>query len=124
MTNPRHDKKLMPAVEAATELGVSRQRIHQLVEERKLTGLRDRTFLFVSRAEVAAMRGAKGKRRPPAGWLTKQDVAERFGVTLRTVHGWYQRGLLPGLMSDNRVLMFRPSDVATFQRPRPGRPAQ
>lgn len=119
MNPPRHDKQLMAAADAAKELGVSRQRIHQLVKERKLTGLRDRSFLYVRRDEIEAMKAA---RALPAGWLTKNDVAERFGVAPRTVQDWYQNGHLPGQMTAARRLVFKVADVEAFTPPPRGRP--
>jgi|GEM_PF-1716873 len=123
MTNPRHDKKLMSAADAAVALGISRQRIHQLVKERRLTGLRDRTFLYVPVAEVEAMREqrARGRGVPP-GMLTKDEVADRFGVAPRTVQDWYSNGSLPGVMAPSRMLAFKAEDVEAFSPPRRGRP--
>jgi len=124
MTNPRHDKKLMSAADAAIALGVSRQRIHQLVKERKLTGLRDRTYLFVPTAEVEALalKRGSGKVVPP-GMLTKDDVAERFGVAPRTVNDWHLKGNLPGELAPSGLLVFKEEDVARFTPPLRGRPS-
>lgn len=42
--------------------------------------------------------------------LTKKEVAEKFGVTTRTVNRWRNRGLLKAVVV-GRVVRFRPDDV-------------
>ena len=122
MTTPRQDKQLKSAVEAAEVLGVSRQRIHQLVNERKLTGMRDRSFLYVRRDEVMALQATRGKRAAiPSGWMTKDQVADRFGVAPRTVNDWHLNGWLRGSLTASRLL-FPVDAVEKFTPPPRGRP--
>jgi excisionase family DNA binding protein len=59
--------------------------------------------------------------------LTTEDVAERLGVSVRTVQKWVKLGILPSIETTIRagggpVRLIRVSDLAGFQRPRRGRP--
>jgi excisionase family DNA binding protein len=44
-------------------------------------------------------------------YLSRQDVAEVFGVSDKTVQRWVSRGLLKGSHLGNRTVRYRPADV-------------
>ena len=47
---------------------------------------------------------------PPEGFISKGDVAQRTGKTIRTVENWMKRGILPYFKIRHSVL-FKWSDV-------------
>lgn len=58
---------------------------------------------------------AKQTTRPdPFPRLTEKDVAERLGVTVRTVQGWRQEGRGPRFYKLGRAVRYAEADVVAF----------
>jgi excisionase family DNA binding protein len=49
-------------------------------------------------------------------WLTVEDVADRYGVPLRTVYDWRLRNYGPRAVKIGRHLRYHLDDVVTFEQ--------
>lgn len=62
------------------------------------------------------------ERQVPRVWLTERELAEREGVSERTVRAWRQQGLLRGHRPPgrdgrpSRLVRYRVDDVEAFER--------
>lgn len=60
-------------------------------------------------------------------FLTTAEVAERFGVTIKTVNNWYHAGFFPHAIEGpktgrGRTHLIPECDLVGFVPPQPGRP--
>lgn len=99
-------------------LGISRQRVYQLVGLRRLasTKVAGRVWIPMSAVED---RLAGEKRLRSNQCVTTQEVADFFGVNERTVREWQVTGALKALTINNQ-LCFAPNDIAAFVPPSSG----
>ena len=105
----------MGVTEASIALGVSRQRIYQLIREERLPSKKLSNRYWVPVSAVLARRNAEEKLRSDE-CITTQEVADFFGVNERTVRDWNNLGLLTAT-SINNTLCFQPADVIAFAPP-------
>lgn len=42
----------------------------------------------------------------PAAWVTKKDLANRYGVAVRTVNAWMTKGIIPYVKPTARMVRF------------------
>lgn len=55
------------------------------------------------------------------GYLTSKDVAERLGVSVKTVHEYRARGVLPPSdVPGSRSLLWKEETITAWQQDRPG----
>lgn len=109
----------LAAADAAALLGVTRQRVHQLVKKGVLPGFYRNSRLFVRADAVRARRRGEPL---PTDRLTVRDLAVKLGVTEETVRQYHHRGLLRGGTKDNGYMLTFPPDVLDgFVRPQRGR---
>lgn len=114
------DPTMISAADAARLLGVSRQRVSELIQLGRLSGVKVGHNLMVPRSEVV-LRLALARSHTPR--INVQAVAKKLRVTPWTVRRYYRAGLLPAMKDQNGHLMFKPEDVAMFVKPKPtGRP--
>jgi hypothetical protein len=96
-------------------LGLSRQRVYQLVALGRLPARKVGARVWISLAAVQD-RLAGQQRLASNQCVTTQEVADFFGVNERTVRGWHDDGSLPATAINNQ-LCFAPADVAAFVPP-------
>lgn len=109
--------------EAAQRLGVSRARVHQLIDDNKLPSM-------------AAMHGARRIRLVPEaavndrtrnlpgadpGYLTINDAAAAVDRSPETLRKWIKQGRLPAVKQYGLWMVSR-TDLNTINPPRRGRP--
>ena len=121
MTTPEPGE-WMTVPEAQAALGVSRQRIYQLINWGRLPGEKVGREYRISRAAVE-LRRAGDERLKSNQCITSQEVAEFFGVDVRTVRDWHIDGVLRARKINN-TLCFSPQDVITFVPPTYGGPGR
>lgn len=80
----RYEGKKISCAEAARVLGVSRQRASLLAKEGRLQNILDGTD------EIGPV-GRRSESRVCG--MTAAEVASRFGVHRKTVHGWIKQGI-------------------------------
>lgn len=99
-------------------LGISRQRVYQLVGLRRLpsTKVAGRVWIPMSAVEE---RLAGERRLTSNQCVTTQEVADFFGVNERTIREWHAIGALKATTINNQ-LCFAPTDVAAFVPPYSG----
>lgn len=95
-------------------LGVSRQRIQQLVAEGKLSALRTAHHVYVQRSSITTRLEDAGQAEE---WMSTEQVASRFDVSPKTVRRWSERGLLNPQTPHGRALRFDPAEVMRFRPP-------
>jgi excisionase family DNA binding protein len=105
----------MGVTEAAVVLGISRQRIYQLMREERIPSKKIGARYFVPITAVSARRHADELLRSDE-CIGTQEVADFFGVNERTVRDWNSLGLLVAANIGN-TLCFRPADVIAFVPP-------
>lgn len=54
------------------------------------------------------------------GYLTSKDVADRLGVSVKTVHEYRARGTLPPPVEGSRTLLWKEETIAAWEQARPG----
>ena len=96
-------------------LGISRQRVYQLVGLGRLPSRKEGGRVWIPRAAVED-RIAGEQRLASNQCVTTQEVAEFFGVNERTVRDWVTNAGLH-CTSINNVLCFEPLIVAAFVPP-------
>lgn len=106
---------MVPAMDAAKELGISRQRLYQLVAMGRLDSKKIGRSLFIPRESLDA-RMAGRHRLESNDCATAREVAEFFGVDMSTVRSWLATGKLTATKINNR-LCFRPNDIIQFVPP-------
>lgn len=110
----------VPEVQAA--LGVSRQRVYQLIGWGRLPSEKVGREYRVPRSAVET-RMAGDARLKSNQCISSQEVAEFFGVDVRTVRDWHLDGTLRARKINN-TLCFNPQDVITFIPPTYGGPGR
>lgn len=109
---PDHD--LVTPSEAARLLGVSRQRVHELVDLGRLRALRSARHVYIERASI----NERVKQDELAdAWLTTAQVASHFDVSLKTVRRWVSDGRLNAVAPHGRALRFDPKEIKRFRPP-------
>lgn len=116
------ERNWLTVPEAQKALGVSRQRIYQLIGWGRLPAEKAGRTYRIPRSAVE-MRMAGDERLKSNQCVTSQEVAEFFGVDVRTVRDWHVDGSLKAKKINN-VLCFSPNDVITFIPPTYGGPGR
>jgi excisionase family DNA binding protein len=117
------DKSEWLTVPEATEaLGISRQRVYQLINWGRLPGEKVGRTYRIPRAAVE-LRLAGEKQLNSNQCVSTKEVAEFFGVDVRTVRDWHVDGYLKARKIGN-TLCFAPQDVITFVMPTIGGPGR
>jgi excisionase family DNA binding protein len=112
----------MTVPEAQAALGVSRQRIYQLIGWGRLPAEKvGRTYRIPTAA--VQLRAAGDQRLKSNQCITSQEVADFFGVDVRTVRDWHIDGSLRA-QKINNTLCFSPTDVISFVPPTYGGPGR
>jgi len=112
----------MTVPEAQQALGVSRQRVYQLIGWGRLKATKVGATYRVDRSSVE-LRNAGGARLNSSQCVTSTEVADFFGVDVKTVRGWVDHGDLRARKINNR-LCFNPDDVVRFVPPTYGGPGR
>lgn len=113
--------------DAAQALGVSRQRVHALIQRGKLNAWRGRDGRWqIDPASVAERADAEPSARDafeplPTGTVDVAAAADKLGVSTSTVLSWISAGRLPAERVGRRWAI-RPRDLRRVERPRAGRP--
>src|SRR5262245_17829770 len=97
--------------EAARRLGVTRQRIHDLLKEGRIEAGPD------GKVVAASLERWMQAKQDEQYLLTVDQVASAFGVHETTVRKWAARKRLPYRRGRNNSMLFRPDDVAKFVPP-------
>jgi excisionase family DNA binding protein len=105
----------MSVTSASTTLGISRQRVYQLIREERLPSRKTGARYWVPITAVTARRHAEELLRSDE-CIGTQEVADFFGVNERTVRDWNIIGLLKAENIGN-TLCFQPADVIAFVPP-------
>lgn len=121
MTTPEPGE-WMTVPEAQEALGVSRQRVYQLIGWGRIPAEKVGRTYRIPRAAVE-LRRAGNDRLESNQCVTSQEVAEFFGVDVRTVRDWHIEGTLKARKINN-TLCFSPTDVITFVPPTYGGPGR
>ena len=106
--------QLITVGEAARLLGVTRQRVHELVKLGRLREMRSPTHVYIERASLTERLKAN---QVSDEWMTTAEVAARFDVATKTVRRWHRAGLLVAEAPHGRALRFDPRQVAKFRPP-------
>jgi len=122
MSTPAEASEWMTVPEAQEALGVSRQRIYQLINWGRLPGEKVGRTYRIPRAAVE-LRRAGDERLKSNQCISSQEVADFFGVDVRTVRDWHVDGSLRARKINN-TLCFSPQDVVTFVPPTYGGPGR
>lgn len=99
-------------------LGVTRQRMYQLIEMGRVPSKRVEHRIWVPIQAINA-RLAGEQRLNSNQCIAADEVADFFGVDVKTVREWQTQGLLKATKIHNR-LCFNPQDVANFVPPTQG----
>jgi predicted site-specific integrase-resolvase len=100
--------------EASARLGIAHQRAYQIIALGLLPSTRRSGRLWVP--ERAVDQRIADQARQQHRCLGTVEVARRFGVTVKTVLTWRDRGLLTSTKIQNK-LCFSPEEVEKFVRP-------
>lgn len=116
----------MNSNDAAKLLGISRQRVHQLIHLGRIPAVRSGIAWDIDDEAVHARarnRPAAGKRlRPlPTGYVAAADVAREYEVSLGTVRNWIHSGRLKA-ERHGRVFIVPTDAIPDVTRPTRGRP--
>lgn len=102
--------------DAVVQLGISRQRVYQLVRMGILPSERRGNRVWVPQAAIDARLAAEGRLNSNQ-CVSTREVADFFGVDLSTVHEWRRQGLLnPSKV--NNTLCFDINEVIKLVPPR------
>jgi len=99
--------------EAAGLLRISAQRVYQLINWGRLPGSAKVGRQYYIPVAAIEARLAADRRLASNQCITSQEVAEFFGVDVRTVRLWYTDGELKATKISN-TLCFAPSDIIAF----------
>lgn len=102
--------------EAAQLLGITAQRVYQLIGWGRLPGTAKVGSRYYIPVAAVERRIAEDQRLASNQCITSQEVAEFFGVDVRTVRLWYTDGDLKAHKINN-ILCFHPEDIAGFIPP-------
>jgi len=113
---------LVPATDAAAELGVSTDYLASLVARRRLAGVRPTPrCLLIRRADLDAhkrARAAFATAARKADGLTVREVADACNVGAESVRRWIRLGILPAKLHPAllgfRSYRVRPADLEAF----------
>ena len=96
----RAPTEIITAAEAARRLGVSRERVRQMLHQGLMAGFR---IEGRSRARYVDLSG-EGTQHDRI-LITMQEMAQRTGVTPETVRAWTEKGRLEGfrIEGDRRI---------------------
>lgn len=112
MSAAEQAKDWLTVPEATKALGVSRQRVYQLIGWGRLPAEKVGRTYRIPRAAVE-MRMAGDELLNSNQCVTSQEVAEFFGVDVRTVRDWHVDGSLKARKINNQ-LCFNPADVIVY----------
>lgn len=104
--------------EAQAMLGITRQRLYQLIAMGRIPSQKVGRRIWIPQSAIN-QRLAGGQRLESNNCISASEVAEFFGVDVRTVREWYGAGLLKATKVFNR-LCFTPTDIAAFIPPSSG----
>ena len=104
-------------------LGISRQRVYQLIEMGRLPVRRGAQRRIWVPLQAIEARLAGEQRLDSTQCISTGEVAEFFGVDERTVRDWQTRGYLHATKINNR-LCFNPAEVVAFVPPGEGGPGR
>jgi len=126
----------LAATDVAERLGITRQRVHALGQQGRLTVVHAGRALFYTEESVQALereRAAAAARAsqpkpppkprgprpatPPPGTLAATDVAARLGITRQRVHALGQQGTLTAVR-EGRALFYTEESVQALERDR------
>ena len=114
MTGNPESAELVTLNEAARMLGVTRQRVQQLVDEGRLRAMRTAHHVYVERASIVGRIEDAGLAEE---WMSTAQVAARFDVSPKTVRRWAEMGRLSAHAPFGRALRFDPAEVMRFRPP-------
>lgn len=114
MTGDADDTDLVTLTEAARMLGVSRQRVQQLVAQGRLRAMRTVHHVYVERDSIKGRLEDAGQAEE---WMSTEQVASRFDVSPKSVRRWAEQGLLNPQTPHGRALRFDPAEVMRFKPP-------
>ena len=105
--------------EAVRQLGIARQRVHQLIRMGILAGVQADDGRWYVPQHALDERRALLQHQNSTQCITTKEVADFFGVDIKTVRGWYHAKLLKGRMFGGRKgkLCFSTTDVVNFVPP-------
>jgi hypothetical protein len=105
--------------EAVRQLGIARQRVHQLIRMGLLAGTQADDKRWYVPQEAINERRALLQHQNSTQCITTREVADFFGVDVKTVRAWYHAKLLKGTMYGGRKgkLCFSTADVVSFVPP-------
>lgn len=118
-------KGWMPVVDAAAELGVSRQRVHQLVVDGEMPGMMLGRYVLVP-VKAVFQRSANppkiGRPKMPKmpGWLPLTDAAEMMGVAANKVRYAARHGNIEALKMANGAWMISEAAAKAWTPVKPG----
>lgn len=95
-------------------LGVSRQRIHELVDLGRLRALRSARHIYIERSSINER---QVQNELSEDWMTTAQVAARFDVSPKTVRRWVAEKRLSAIAPHGRALRFDPKEVRRFRTP-------
>ena len=111
--------------EAQRVLGIARQRVYQLIEMGRIESLRTPDGRVWVPMKALEKRQAGKDRLSSGQCISTKEVADFFGVDMKTVREWAGLGLLHSVKIANR-LCFSPAEITKFVPPTsmggPGRP--
>jgi len=116
------DGQWMTVPEAQEALGISRQRVYQLIGWGRLPAEKIGRNYRIPRGAVE-LRMAGEERKNSSQCITSQEVADFFGVDVRTVRDWHIYGAIKATKINN-TLCFSPGDVISFKPPTYGGPGR
>ena len=108
--------------ETQKALGISRQRVYQLINWGRLPGEKVGRTYRIPR-EAVELRMAGEEKLKSSQCVSTKEVAEFFGVDVRTVRDWHVAGFLKARKISN-TLCFNPTDVISFVMPTIGGPGR
>jgi len=109
------DPEYMTVAQAADRLGVSRQRVHILVQEGALDSVRRHRHVYVS---IASIEARLSPTPIECSMLTSTEVGQILGKTVKQVNKIVEIGALHPVRGPRGRLYFDPREVAAYQ-PRP-----
>lgn len=105
--------------EAVRQLGIARQRVHQLIRMGILAGVQGDDGRWYVPQYALDERRALLQHQNSTQCISTKEVADFFGVDIKTVRGWYHAKLLKGQMFGGRKgkLCFAVADIVKFIPP-------
>jgi hypothetical protein len=122
--NNKPPENHVSVTEARQMLGVAKARMYQLIELGRIESYRTPDGRIWIPVPAIERRLAGRQRLSSSQCIRASEVAEFFGVDVKTVREWHAGGLLRATKIEN-TLCFAPGDVIKFVPPTidgPGRP--